>query len=184
MQSLKPVGDDVDTDGGIVLQTLDAAGRSGTSYQWIDWGEPTGWCDDEWNLIEGVTFAPGQGLWTLGTSDGASIQSAGQVSAADILVQLQNGGTVTGNPFPISVALQDIVPVGADVDTDGGIVIQLLDAAGRSGTSYQWIDWGEPTGWCDDEWNLVEDVTFDPGQGLWVLGTSDGASLQFPAPKL
>ena len=184
LQTLLPVGDDVDTDGNIQIQTLDAYGRVDKSYQWIDWGDPTGWCDEDWNLVEGVEFTPGQGLWVLGTSEGASIQVSGQVGINDLAVQLQNGGTVTGNPFPVSVNLQDILLSGDDVDTDGNIQIQTLDAYGRVDKSYQWIDWGDPTGWCDEDWNLVEGVEFTPGQGLWVLGTSEGANLTFPAPEL
>ena len=82
------------------------------------------------------------------------------------------------------IALQTLLPVGDDVDTDGNIQIQTLDAYGRVDKSYQWIDWGDPTGWCDEDWNLVEGVEFTPGQGLWVLGTSEGANLTFPAPEL
>ena len=184
IEDLTPVGDEVDTDGGITIQTLTAGGRTEAMYQWIDWGEPTGWCDDEWNLVEGVTFTPGQGLWVTGTGTGAGIQYAGKVGTSDITVQLRAGATATGNPFPTTINLQDIIPEGDEVDTDGGITIQTLTAGGRTEAMYQWIDWGEPTGWCDDEWNLVEGVTFPAGQGLWVTGTKNTEYLRFPAPDL
>ncbi len=40
-----------------------------------------------------------------------------------------------------TIALEDLVPVGDDVDTDGGINIQLLNAYGVTVAKYQWIDW-------------------------------------------
>ena len=184
LKDLTPVGDDVDTDGGITIQTLSSGGRTVDMYQWIDWGDPKGWCDGDYAIVDGVTFPAGQGLWVTGTSDGAAIQSAGKVGTADAVVQLRSGATATGNPFPITIDLQDIVPEGEDIDTDGGITIQTLSSGGRTVDMYQWIDWGDPKGWCDGDYTLVEGVTFPAGQGLWVTGTKDTEYLRFPAPEL
>lgn len=186
LDMLKPAGDDVATDGEINIQLLDAYGRMTAIYQWIDWdGEPTGWCNGDYEVLEGITFKPGQGLWVGGTSEGAAIQSAGKVGSEDAVVRLRAGSTATGNPFPVALNLQDIIVEGKDVATDGEINIQLLDAYGRMTAIYQWIDWdGEPTGWCNGDYEVVENVEFTPGQGLWVGGTSDTQYLRFPAPEL
>ena len=184
LEELVPVGDDIDTDGAINIQTLTAGGVTIDTYQWIDWGSPKGWCDDTYTPVEGVTFAKGAGLWVQGASTGAGIQSAGKVGVDDVVVQLRQGFTATGNPFPTGVALQDIIPEGENIDTDGAINIQTLTAGGVTIDTYQWIDWGSPNGWCDDTYTLVEGVTFAPGQGLWVQGSKSTEYLRFPAPEL
>ena len=186
LSDLKPTGEAVATDGEINIQLLDAYGRMTAIYQWIDWdGEPTGWCNGDYEVVEGVEFAAGQGLWVGGTSVNAAIQSAGKVGTGDVSIQLRAGSTAAGNPFPTSIDLQDILVEGSNVATDGEINIQLLDAFGRMTAIYQWIDWdGEPTGWCNGDYEVVEGVEFTPGQGLWIGGTSDGAYLRFPAPEL
>ena len=83
-----------------------------------------------------------------------------------------------------ALPLESLKPVGTDIDTDGGIYIETLTAGGTMDQMYQWIDWGDPVGWCDDSFTLVEGVTFAPGQGLWVGGTGSHESLRFPAPEL
>ena len=184
LEDLVPVGDDVDTDGGIMIETLTAGGRAADIYMYLDWGDPKGWCDDTYTLVEGVTFNPGQGLWVQGTSNGAAIQNAGMVGKNDMSVQLRPGFTATGNPFPTTINLQDIIPEGDDIDTDGGIMIETLTAGGRAAEIYMYLDWGDPKGWCDDTYTLVEGVTFEPGQGLWGQGTKTSEYLRFPAPEL
>ena len=184
LEDLVPVGDDVDTDGGITIQTLSAGGRTVDMYMYLDWGDPKGWCDDSYTVVEGVTFGIGDGLWTTGTGTGAAIQYAGKVGTGDVSVQLKNGATATGNPFPTTLNLQDILPEGEDIDTDGGITIQTLSPGGRTVDMYMYLDWGDPKGWCDDSYTLVEEVTFAPGEGLWVTGTKNTEYLRFPAPEL
>ena len=102
---------------------------------------------------------------------------------------LKAGFTMVAPQFlPINetgkIALEDLVPVGDDVDTDGGIMIETLTAGGRAADIYMYLDWGDPKGWCDDTYTLVEGVTFAPGQGLWVQGTKTTEYLRFPAPEL
>ncbi len=184
LDDLTPVGDDVDTNGGIGIQTLSASGVTVDSYMYLDWGDPKGWCDDSYTLVEGVTFPAGTGLWTEGTSTDAAIRSAGKVGRKDVTVRLRSGFTATGNPFPVAINLQDIIPEGDDIDTNGGIGIQTLSASGVTVDSYMYLDWGDPKGWCDDTYTLVEGVTFEPGQGLWVEGTKTTEFLRFPAPEL
>jgi len=76
LQSIIPQGDDLSDN--VYLQTLDAYGRTVNSYNWIDWAGPDGdqeaWADDEGNIIEGVTFAAGQGLCISGSSTEQAIR--------------------------------------------------------------------------------------------------------------
>ena len=72
LSDLKPVGDGVDTEGAITIQTLNAYGVTVDSYMWIDWSaddDIVGWCDGNFEVVEGVKFDPGKGLWVTGTSD-------------------------------------------------------------------------------------------------------------------
>ena len=188
LESIKPTGDD--TSDNVSLQTLDAYGYTATSYQWINWAgegaDEEAWVDDEYAIVTGVTFAPGTALWISGNSSEQGVQTAGKVGTSDVLVQLRNGGTATGNPFPVSINLQDIIVSGDD--TSDNVALQTLDAYGYTATSYQWINWAgegaDEEAWVDDEYTIVTGVTFAPGQGLWVSGSSDSQYLRFPAPEL
>ena len=182
LQSLKAEGDD--TSDNVFIQTLDAAGRTVASYGWNDWAaDEACWVDDDYEPVEGVTFLAGQGLWVQGLSAEQSLQSAGKVGTSDVVVALRNGCVGAGNPFPITINLQDIVAEGDD--TSDNVFIQTLDAAGRTIASYGWNDWATDTPcWVNDDYEPVDGVTFSAGQGLWVQGTSDGQSIRFPAPEL
>jgi hypothetical protein len=190
LQSIIPVGDD--TSDNVALQTLDAYGYTAANYLWVNWagdsGDQEAWVDDEeFQIVEGVSFAPGAGLWVTGSSTDQSIQTAGAVGKSDVVVQLRFGNTAVGNPFPVSVDLQDIIPEGDD--TSDNVALQTLDAYGYTVANYLWVNWagdsGDQEAWVDDEeFQIVEGVSFAPGAGLWVTGSSDQQSIRFPAPEL
>ena len=198
LNDIKPVGDGAaDT---VEIQTLDAYGYTDKSYMWIDYAgedwDQAGWIDnnaelgDYYELVTDVTFPAGAGLWVFG-ADGLAIQSAGQVNTDDVVVNLRAGATALGNPYPITVALTDILPVG-DGASDT-VEIQTLDAYGYTAQSYMWIDYAgedwDQAGWIDnnaelgDFYELVTGVEFAPGAGLCVF-SADGLAIRFPAPEL
>lgn len=186
LEDIIPVGDDLVDN--INIKVLDAYGRTaeGFDFTWVDYmADDPCWIDGEYNIVEGVTFAPGQGLWIYGVNSSQGIQTAGQVGTSDILVNLRDGAIGTGNPFPVAVALQDIIAEGDD--TVDNVNIKILDAYGRTvdGCDYTWVDYmADDPCWIDGEYNIVENVTFAPGQGLWVYGTSTEQAIRFPAPEL
>ena len=188
LQTIKPQG--ADTSDNVSIQTLDAYGRMVDMYIWCDWagesGDQEAWSDGSGDIIEGVTFEPGTGLWVQGLSNTQSIQTAGAVGKNDITVALGNGCTATGNPFPVNVNLQDIVPQGDD--TSDNVAIQTLDAYGRMIDMYIWCNWagesGDQEAWSDGSGDIIEGVVFPAGQGLWVQGSAAGQYLRFPAPEL
>jgi hypothetical protein len=181
---LTPTGDEIDGDGAIYLQTLDAFGRTLVTYSWIDWGgDDVGWMNDDFEKVD-VTFQPGQGLWTSAQNSQTGLRSCGEVSLSDCKVQLRDGATGTGNMTPIAINIQDLVLEGDEIDTEGAIYIQTLDAFGRTLETYSWIDWGgDDVGWMNDDFEKV-DVTFQPGQGLWVSAQNEKTYLRFPAPEV
>ena len=82
-----------------------------------------------------------------------------------------------------AIAIEGLVPQGDD--TSDNVFIQTLDAFGYTVDNYGWNDWAaEEPCWVDDDFNPVEDVSFAPGQGLWVYGSSNSQYLRFPAPEL
>lgn len=67
LEDLTPVGDGV--EDAVVVQTLDAFGYTVDSYEWNSWAQDTTcWVDGNLDKAEGVSFAPGQGLWVQGAS--------------------------------------------------------------------------------------------------------------------
>ena len=75
------------------------------------------------------------------------------------------------------IQLQDIKAYGEN--TSDNVYIQTLDAYGRTGESYGWNDWAtDKACWVNDDYEPVEEVSFEAGQGLWVQGLSKDQSLQ------
>ena len=190
LQDIKPTGDD--TSDNVIIQTLDAYGHGVAMYNWVDYagdsGDQEAWIDtDTFEIVTDVTFAPGTGLWVDGASEAQGLQTAGKVGTEDVIVALRPGSTAIVNPFPTSVNLQDIVPTGDD--TSDNVIIQTLDAYGHGVAMYNWVDYagdsGDQEAWIDtDTFEIVTDVDFAPGAGLWVDGSSTEQGLRFPAPEL
>ena len=182
LQSISATGDEASDN--VCIETLDAYGRMAESYSWNDWAyESACWVDDSYEVVEGVSFAPGTGLWVQGANAEQGIQTAGKVGTSDITVVLRAGFTAVGNPYPVSVNLQDIIASGDD--SSDNVCIETLDAYGRMVESYSWNDWAYETPcWVDDSYEKVEGVTFASGDGLWVQGSSNAQTIRFPAPEL
>ena len=188
IQSIVPAGED--TSDNVYIQTLDAYGYTVDNYAWVNWagdnGDQEAWIDDNFEIVEGVSFAPGTGLWVYGSTANQSIQTAGLVGKSDVSVALRPGAIGIGNPFPVAVNIQDILPTGDD--TSDNVYIQTLDAYGYTVDNYAWVNWagdnGDQEAWINDDFEIVTDVTFAPGQGLWVYGSSTEQALRFPAPEL
>ena len=166
-----------DLAGSIEIQTLDNAGYTVDSYVWNGAG---------WEGDDNTTFAPGTGLWVfnqVGDADVVSIQTAGKVGTADVAVTLDSDYGAVGivNPFPVKVALADLVPECGTMtaaELAGCIEIQTLDNAGYTVDSYVWN--GE--GWEGDD-----NTEFAAGAGLWVfnqIGDAAEVTLRIPAPEL
>ena len=67
--------------------------------------------------------------------------------------------------------------------------LNKLDDHGYVIATYTWSDaggegWDTPDVWVDDDNNIIDNVNFAPGEGLWVGGTSTSQYLNIPAPEL
>ena len=184
--AIKPTaGTSVDTGYLVEIQILDNAGlTTDDAYTW----NGTSWE----NTLTGadasdVTFAPGQGLWVMSSiGEAAGLQSAGKVGTADVDFALDTdyGAVAAGNPFPTGVSLSDILPIaGEGVDTGYLVEIQILDNAGlTTDDAYTWngTSWENTLTGAD-----ASDVSFAPGQGLWIMSSiGEAAVIRFPAPEL
>ena len=99
---------------------------------------------------------------------------------------LQNGATMIAPQFLYvgdseAMPIEALTPTGSNPD---GVEIQTLTALGYTDKYYTWNTWfySEPC-WVDKDLNTVTDVSFDPGQGLWVQGSSSAQYIRFPAPE-
>lgn len=182
LTALVPTGEE--TSDNVFVQTLDPYGRTVDEYGWNDWANDEAcWVNDAYEPVTDVTFTTGQGLWVFGTTNTQGLQAAGKVGKEDVVVQLQNGATGTGNPFPVELDLNDIVPSGDEISDN--VFIQTLDPYGRTLEEYGWNDWANDEAcWVNDSYEPVTGVKFAPGQGLWIFGTSNTQYIQFPAPEL
>ena len=169
----------VDTAYNVVIQLLDSAGyTTDAEYTW----NGSSW---EGTDVANVKFAPGQGLWVYSYcgDDPIGFQSSGKVMTSDVefVLDKEYGAVGVGNAFPTPVKLTDmLVSAAAGVDTAYNVVIQILDSAGyTTDAEYTW----NGTSWDGTD---VDNVTFAPGQGLWVYSYcgNDEVTLRIPAPEL
>lgn len=114
-----------------------------------------------------------------------ALESANVVGYAD--TALRSGNIAVGSQFvPVTgevIDLCDIIPTGYGEDYEGGsIYVQSLDASGKmvAGSKYFWYDDEDGTGWFDgnDELVVRGQVTYKPGEGLWVKANAESESLQ------
>ena len=188
LQSVKPTGSD--TSDNVYLSTLDALGFTVTTYSWVNWagdnGDQEAWIDDDFAIVEDVTFAPGAAVWVQASRSEQGVQTAGQVGSSDVVVKLRSGNTAVANPFPVAVDLQDILPTGEG--TSDNVYASTLDALGYTIKTYSWVNWagdnGDQEAWIDDDFAIVEGVKIAPGAGLWVQGSSGSQGIRIPAPEL
>ena len=182
LSDLVATGDDIVDN--VEVQTLDAYGRTVNSYIWVDYlSENPCWMDNDTFEEATANISAGQGLWIFGSTAEQAVQSAGKVETSDVAVALINGASAVGNPYPVSVSIQDVIAVGDDIVDN--VEIQTLDAYGRTINSYIWVDYlSENPCWMDNDTFEEAEATISGGQALWVFGTSSEQTIRFPAPEL
>lgn len=179
----------------VSLKILGSIGIGGDSYNWIDWYEnpETGetescWVDGAFNKVDKFPIQPGQGLWVSADDTTQTFLSAGKVGTSDVAVQLRFGSTMTGNPTPVAIDLQDI---RCGEGCSDSVSLKILNNIGIGGDSYNWIDWYEnpETGetescWADGAFEKVDKFPIQPGEGLWVSADNSDQYIIFPGVEL
>ncbi len=174
----------------VSIKTLDNVGRKVKEYQWVDYagesGEELGWYETTDGWVTDVTLSPGDALWVEGSNDAQGFQSSGAVCLKDMFVQLQSGATLCGNPFPITISLDDIYAEGED--SLYNVSIKTLDNVGRKVKEYQWVDYagesGEKLGWYETTHGWIKGAKVEAGEGLWIEGSNSKQIIAFPAPEM
>ena len=198
INSIVPVGEDVDGEGGVDIQILDASNKTTASYFWLTedgWGVEDG---DGWYADDMETRLTGENAVTLPVGTGFLFQSpnaiqlqiAGEVKTDALAITARAKNVMLGNPLPIDLDLNDITLSG-DVDGEGGVDIQVLDASNKTTASYFWLTedgWGveDGDGWyADDMETKIQDgdVTFAPGDGF-LFQSPNAITVTFPAISL
>ena len=179
----------------VSFSVLNDTGLNGDSYLWIDYYEnpETGelescWVDGAFEKVTGYTLKPGEALWVQADSTDQLFQSAGRVNTSDVAVQLRFGSTLTGNPFPVTLDLQDIT---CSDNCSDAVSFSILNDIGLNGDSYFWVDWYDPdedgvteSCWVDGEFEKVKDFKVTPGMGLWVQADHSDQYITFPGVEL
>lgn len=173
-----------DASDNVTLSTVDEYGAPIDTYSWNDWALGSAcWINDSYEKIEGVSVTPGMAFWTSGSDASQVIQSAGEVGFQDVVVNLRFGYTLVGNPFPVEVALQDIIAGGNEASDN--VTLSTIDEYGAPIDTYSWNDWALGSAcWINDSYEMVEGVTIAPGVGLWTSGSDASQFIRIPAPEL
>ena len=184
IQDIKPVGDNVDGEGGINLQTLTATGTAGdVQLAWWDDGTDSGWYDENDDTPDAM-IAKGQSFWISFPDATTKLNIAGEVRNASVDIPLNQGFTAIGNPYPVAINIQTVIPIGDDVDGEGGINLQTLTATGTAGdVQLAWWDDGTDSGWYDEN-DDTPATMIQSGEGLWVSSPNATTSLRFPGFSL
>ena len=191
--------------GDFILNFLTSSGSNAARYYWIDDGETgPGWYANAGGAAipggaSSIAITAGQAVWTLG--HGLTLQTAGQVSEADVAMQMSSSGnTACGNSTPVDLTLGRLTVSGydpaqevAEDEWEGGcaggdFILNFLSSTGSNAARYYWIDDGETgPGWYANAGGKAIDggatsVALPAGKGFWVLG--HGLTLNIPAPEL
>jgi hypothetical protein len=192
LTKFQPVGSECYNN--VSISVLDEYGAPLKIYSWTDaggadWDTADVWVDtDDNSIVTSIPLLPGQAVFVQGSSSDQLLQSAGQVREEDVTLQLQNGCTLGGNPFPVKFGLADILPTGTECYNN--ISISVLDEYGAPLKIYSWTDAGGPEWdtadvWVDtDDNSIVTSVDVNAGSGLFIQGSNSEQYLTFPAPEL
>jgi effector-binding domain-containing protein len=146
-----------------------------------------GWGDIDQIKLD-LTIDPGQGFW-ITTAQNATFMIAGQIvdKTANQVSTLSGKMDLVCNTFPVSMSIQDVVPVSG-FSTTGGDLIKIWNASTRTYVSAYYYDtlysadynttYG--AGWGDID-QIKLDTAIGAGQGFW-LTTAQNAVASFTVP--
>ena len=182
-------------NGDIIVEILDEYGVAKEmqvySYYKNSFGNDDGWWNDDDEQvgedIDDVFFPAGSGIWVTGV-DGDGWNTAGQVYDADKEITLGDGKQVLANPYATGLSLANNIWVDCD-KCNGDVIIEILDMYGVAKNlqvySFYYNSFGNDDGWWNDDDEQVgediDDVVFQPGEGIFVTGV-DGYKFQITSP--
>ena len=197
LSDLKVEGVEESDDYLVEIQMLDENGIPGQFFDWHHGSSGRyrndGWYEDDDTRVDGddyeVTFTKGQGLYFSSVA-GAKIVSSGQVLQENVVVDLQDGFTMTANPYPCTIGLSTVEVLDVEESDDYLVEIQMLDENGIPNLFFDWHHGSSGRyrndGWYEDDDTRVDgdDYEYDvfPGQSLYISGVN-GAKIKFNCPE-
>ena len=175
------------TGGGVFdMQTLNEFGGVEDVYYYMteeDGVDKDGWYNEDGQTFATKSFKKGE-AFMIGNSTGATagLTYAGKVALGEIVVKLPESYSIKGNLRPVSISIQDLVPiVPAGTEAGGGVFdMQTLNEFGGVEDVYYYMteeDGVDKDGWYNEDGQTFATKDFNPAEGF-MLGNSTGASAQ------
>ena len=186
------------TEGEVILTRLTPDGYTLDDVMWTwyecedhpSFGTLYGWYNDDGDRGSSSPYALGEGLWIQAPDETFKIQSAGEVYAEALPVQLQSGSTLCANPCPInSLTLNDAKISGyGDSYTEGEVILTKLTPDGYTLNDVMWTwydctdhpSFGTLYGWYNDDGDKGSTEPLGLGEAVWVQAPDESFYLNFP----
>jgi len=196
IQTIKPVNVDMEDygEGDINIQTFTDLANKSVQYFWYDadvseTGE-SGWHNNTGDELAEKTFTKGEGFMLYMPVAGGALNVSGEVNLDEVTVPCRQKYTLMGNIRPVAVNIQDIIPVGIDMDDfgEGDINIQTFTDLANKSEQYFWYDAGVSetgeSGWHNNTGDELAEKTFAPAEGFMLYMPTTGGSLKYKAVAL
>ena len=151
-----------------------------------DGNEVTAWADSNGDAVD-MKKKIGTGFWLRvpeSTCTDGTLTTAGQVSASKTkTVDINQGLTLVGNPFPFAAKLSDAETTGLTAGTYDTMNTDAPCVMVYNGSTYDYYyyisdaydaDGNETTGWANSNGDVVTDGITVAGEAFWVRSPSAG----------
>ena len=154
-------------------------------------GETAGWYSaDDGETIINETFKAGEAFFFASDVANVSIQTSGQVNMSKVTFdEVATGFTAVCNPRPVSISIQEIVPVGEEV-ASWCCYISKMTSGGATGETYVYLPAedapdGETAGWYSaDDGETFINQNFNAGEGFFFASDVGGVVIEFAEKPL
>ncbi len=168
------------------IQFISSGGKLGEKYIWVNADmapSGAGWyLTDFRTKVTELDYSIGDGFYIGIALPETYIETSGGVRLEALSKPLSVGMNVVGNSTPNAINIQDIKM--KDAQGWGTDCIQVITSGGKLGSKYIWVNADiapNGAGWyLPDFTTKVTDVTFAPGEGLYVGVALEGTSLELP----
>ena len=196
LQNIKLVGANVGDGVSDYIEIWDDAGAmTDTAYFYVTeaaGADHDGWVDGMMGTeyVEDVTLDLGKGFYLyIGSGDDVQVQYNGEVQKGNLTSpELPYGYNIVGNATPVTVNLQQIQLLGANVGDGVSDYIEVWDDTGSmTDTAYFYVteaQGADHDGWVDGMMgtDYPTNVEYAPGQAFFLyVGSGDDLQVKLPA---
>ena len=196
VQTIKPVNIDMDDygEGDINIQTFTDLAEMSQKFYWFDANVSetgvSGWHNAAGDTLATKTFTKGEGFMLYMPAAGGALNVSGEVNLDEVTIPCRKKYTLMGNIRPVSVSIQDIVPLDVDMDDygEGDINIQTFTDLAEMSQKFYWFDENVSetgkSGWHNAAGDTLSTKTFAPAEGFMLYMPTTGGSLKYKAVTL